>query len=1424
MDLVASQPDLVYLPHPLSTKGRQQFSGTIANGESLNDFLCRQSVIDVDDVVVFVNGDLIYREKWPDFFLKADDLVTVRSRLQGDNLSNDQAKTFRTVLTIAILIYTNGMGAEGVIYSIAGIAAVNELIPFPEPDDEEPSPNYSLKNSSNRARPYSPMLMTFGVHRVYPDLGASTYTEFGGDDQYLNTVLHFGIGDLVLSDFKIGDTPLTDFDDYEIEESGPDGALSLFPANVDSQAGGTLDTAAGWITRTSSLDATALVFDLTAFVYKSDDGQIVEHSVIYQIEYRKVGDVTWLPFGESVDGKYTIYGSTRAPIRVSTRQTVVQDQYDVRAKRISADETGASKVSDIIWTLLKTFQPDTGDYTGQKRVALRIRAGGQFNGQIDRFNALVSSKVSVFNDPVWNTEVSSNPAYQVLALARGLTINSKLAAGAGLVDAKIDIESLKAFGDWCDTNSLESNIVFDQPINCMEMLNTIARCGRGSLTWSNGILGVVWDAPSLPITAIFGMSNIRRNTFKVNYNTGPTPDNVVVKFTNPDTGYKEDQVKVAVGTGSGDGRELVARLKGCTSKDQAGREANLLAASLQYRRRQIVFETDMEGAVVQRGDVVQVAHDLTVWDSSGRLVSGSSIDFSLDRAVEFLSGYQHYIGIRYPNGDYDIYDVAAQLGFQKDITLIKPILKNKWSALLAVTAGDEIEPVVFNGLYFTAQNTGTTAATEPTWPLTLGSSVVDGDVTWLASGEAREYAPDDDTDSDGPVDYVWFFGVSASPGKRAKVVDVAPVGAHTLKLTLTDDETIYYAAEFNGYEHTVVNNSNNDPVVSDFIIKDTPAKSGSGYGAVIAISWEASGDYGGAILRAAPTGEQLAVVGSTNNRSMQFPWPVSIGAIDVELVLINTNGLPNIGSKTTATHNLVGANMPISDVLNFAATLNDFFIVLSWDAVIDAHLFDYEIRQVIGGPVPDLTDWDTADQVTRLLGVSHPVPVSAADTYHFMIRARDTDRRELSVNVSVVSIAINAPSTPVVSAQMSGDNVVLNWTASTGDFALAGYRVLFGDTFGTAVSITTVDAISHSLKAEWTGSRTFWVEPVDVAQNAGSPGSVEVTILPGSLTSFTAQVIDNNVLLKWQGVKGTLPIAEFEFRKGDVFSSAEVLGKLPGTFSSHFEDQAGQYRYWLAPIDTAGNYGTESSVLANVDEPPDFILHQEWSSDFSGTKTNIFQMQTGALILPVNTTETFAQHFTNNGWTTPQNQINAGYSFYLEPSLNSAMYEETFDYGTALSGTLITLLLDSLLLDGSVTATPQISVKKLIGDAWTDYAGVWQQYALDFRYVKIRIDFAAAGGNDQLQINAIKLRLAVKQKSDAGTGTAVSTDSGGTVVTFSKAFLDVQSITVTPKGTAARFGIYDFVDTPNPTEFKVLLYDQNGNRQSGDFSWKAEGF
>jgi hypothetical protein len=406
----------------------------------------------------------------------------------------------------------------------------------------------------------------------------------------------------------------------------------------------------------------------------------------------------------------------------------------------------------------------------------------------------------------------------------------------------------------------------------------------------------------------------------------------------------------------------------------------------------------------------------------------------------------------------------------------------------------------------------------------------------------------------------------------------------------------------------------------------------------------------------------------------------------------------------------------------------------------------------------------------------------------------------------------------------------------------------------------------------------------------GAEASIDVVVNLPLQPTISQQVVDNNVLLKWNDCTTTLPIVAYQLRRGTTWATATIIGTKQGGFTTVFETQAGTYTYWLAAIDSAGNYGNPGSVVASVNQPPDYVLRLSQASTFSGTLTNIVADDSGGAVAAVNTTETYEQHFTSRSWTTIQDQINAGFTHWILPGQATATYEETIDYGAVVAGTKIQQSLATEAVSGTLAITPRISVKLNSGDAWTDYNGVDSVYATNFRYIKFRYDFAGSGGDDLIRLTSLNYRLDSKLRNDFGQATAkaplsgtysrsgttitvtatahgmnngdlidldftsgaatdgvytvagatantftvastasgttsgnVTLHGGGTVVSFGIAFIDVDSITVTPTGTTARIAIYDFVDAPNPTLFKVLLFDTSGARVAGSFSWSARG-
>jgi len=411
-----------------------------------------------------------------------------------------------------------------------------------------------------------------------------------------------------------------------------------------------------------------------------------------------------------------------------------------------------------------------------------------------------------------------------------------------------------------------------------------------------------------------------------------------------------------------------------------------------------------------------------------------------------------------------------------------------------------------------------------------------------------------------------------------------------------------------------------------------------------------------------------------------------------------------------------------------------------------------------------------------------------------------------------------------ITPQPFGD-LLLEWGAVQ-DLDLVGYEIREGSSWDTgSVVITNYSGTSLVLDATGkSGTVYFGIKAIDgVGNYSSNPNIQSYTIQPpGAVQNLRLEVIDNNVLIRFDPPPpSTFFIEYYEVRKGADWATAEVLGAISNTFHVVFEQQSGEYTYWVAAVDYAGNYGTPVSATAQVSEPPDFRLIDRPSLTWNGGKTNAFK-DSADLLIPVNATETWDEHFVNNGMNSIQDFINAGYTYWVEPVPLTGSYEEQFDAGTTVGSAKITVNLLRQQFGNPSNITPTISVSA-DGNTWTDYVGYWSVYATNFRHYKVKFDVSSPDSSSFLMFqNGSSLDLNLKRKSDEGVGTVTDANAGASV-TFNTSFIDVESITVTPQGTTPLIPVVDFTDTPYPTGFTVYLFDEAGNKVTGSFYWQARG-
>lgn len=383
-------------------------------------------------------------------------------------------------------------------------------------------------------------------------------------------------------------------------------------------------------------------------------------------------------------------------------------------------------------------------------------------------------------------------------------------------------------------------------------------------------------------------------------------------------------------------------------------------------------------------------------------------------------------------------------------------------------------------------------------------------------------------------------------------------------------------------------------------------------------------------------------------------------------------------------------------------------------------------------------------------------------------------------------------------ATIENDGIRLRWTPIA-DVDVWAYEIRLGSVWeGAALIASGVTKETYFWWPTTSGSLTFLIKSIDTTGNyATNAASVAVlTSPPSQVTNLTAEIIDNNVLLKWTGNRGTFPIKHYELRKGATFATAETIGTVPATFSVVFETAAGTYTYWIVGVDICDVYGSERSISASVSEPPNYELLVNWSDDFLGTRTNMAYEDLAAgrrCYANVDIDSTVEEKFTALGATTVQDLIDAGYTYFLEPSLFSGAYERVMDYGATIGGCSIKLSVTVESLSGSaLTVWPTISTSP-DNVTYTDYEDMYQVFAGTFRYVKIRLEFNGASGDIGI-IRNMTVKLDVKLKDDSGNG-AISVAADGKVVRFNKDYMDISAIGVNGRGSTFALGIADFVDS-----------------------------
>lgn len=232
----------------------------------------------------------------------------------------------------------------------------------------------------------------------------------------------------------------------------------------------------------------------------------------------------------------------------------------------------------------------------------------------------------------------------------------------------------------------------------------------------------------------------------------------------------------------------------------------------------------------------------------------------------------------------------------------------------------------------------------------------------------------------------------------------------------------------------------------------------------------------------------------------------------------------------------------------------------------------------------------------------HIAPVSSGMNYDVRVRSLDVFGLASAWNTysGINIIGKTSPPDDVTNfvAHAARDRINLTWSA-VGNLDWSHYEIREGASWDTGETIAQVSATTYQTPNPSNGP--WWIKAVDTSCNYSvNAAQASIVVTPPTSQNLSAQTINNNVRLTWSTTIGTFILDTHEIRRGSSLATAEVIGKSDKTFDIMQEIQAGEYTYWVVPIDAAGNEGTAASVKVSVDDPPDFVLRNDFQTDWQG--------------------------------------------------------------------------------------------------------------------------------------------------------------------------------------------------------------------------------
>ena len=440
---------------------------------------------------------------------------------------------------------------------------------------------------------------------------------------------------------------LTDGVTVDATWSGFQNTGTITNATIELDASEIVGGWLGWFPVCPLGETTSLIeWDLTTpngFGKIKSNGSIEGRSRQIQYQIRRVGETDPI-----IDSYYTIAGASRDQLGWSPQVWVANGRYEMRVRRIGAEDTATDSMDTINWFGLKSLLPSPTSYAGITTLALTLTGSDTIASQTEnKINVIPQRKLQIVQNGAFTTTLhATNDIAPVVRY---------IAHSVGYGDDQIDIAELIRLDAIWKARGDTFKYIYDSNVVVRDAINTALNVGFSEMTVSQGKIKPVRDEPRDMLNAHMYTPQNMTKTLKTSFSvvTPEESDGIRVTYVDENT-WEEATVLCLLPTDTGFKLDEIT-IDGVTTRDKAY-QLGMRQRSIQFhRRKKYTFSTEMDALNSEYFSTAVLGDDIPSYAQSGIMwsIQAQGSDKALIQSSEMFTwkdGSAHVVSWRKANG------------------------------------------------------------------------------------------------------------------------------------------------------------------------------------------------------------------------------------------------------------------------------------------------------------------------------------------------------------------------------------------------------------------------------------------------------------------------------------------------------------------------------------------------------------------------------------------------------------------------------------------------------------------------------------------------------------------------------------------------------------------------------------------------------